>query len=350
MTAERGGVKTLYVMAAALAGLILAGYLLRHTMSALLTSLVLAYLLNPLLKYLERRGFDRFTAIVLMYGIGALVLVVLSMVLIPYLGYQMDALTREMPRYVQNVKNALEQWKATLLPYYSDEEGVWLLARAEESLTHLSEEVSGIGYERFKGMLFGLFNLVLAPILVFFMLMYKEFFKQVLTQLIPASERAYLAEIGNRINRTLERFILAMALDCLCVGALSAGALYLLGIEFPVLNGIFAGFAAIVPFFGPAVAIIPPAFFGYARSGDLSIIPKLCVAYFFIHAVIEGNLIKPLLMKTTLKLNPLAVIFALMALGELLGFWGILLAIPLAAVIKICAGEVHKLLMAEEKL
>jgi predicted PurR-regulated permease PerM len=212
----------------------------------------------------------------------------------------------------------------------------------------VGEEVSGMGYERLKGVLFGLFNLVLAPILVFFMLMYKELFKKSLMQLIPASERPYFAEIGNRINRTLERFLLAMLLDCLLVGILSAVALYLLDIEFPLLNGLFAGFASVVPLLGVLVAVIPPAFFGYAKSGDLTIIPKVCAAYFFIHVIIEGNLIKPLIMKKTLKLNPLAVIFAVMAMGELLGFWGVILAVPLAAVVKICIGEVRKLLVERE--
>jgi putative permease len=348
MQGDRGGVKTLYILASVFGGLLAAGYLLRHTLSALLTSLVLAYLLNPLLKYLEKRGFSRVSAIVVIYGIGTFVAALLSLVLIPYLGHQLDALTNEMPLYVQNVKKALEEWQETLAPYYSGKEGAWLTARAQESLTKLTEEVSGLGYERLKGVLFGLFNLVLAPILVFFMLMYKELFKKSLLQVIPAAERVYLAEIGNRINRTLERFIAAMVLDCLLVGILSAAALYLLHIEFPLLNGLFAGFASIVPFLGVLVAVVPPAFFGYAKSGDLTIIPKVCAAYFFIHVIIEGNLIKPLIMKNTLKLNPLTVIFAVMAMGELLGFWGVILAIPLAAVVKICAGEMRELLVERD--
>ena len=111
-----------------------------------------------------------------------------------------------------------------------------------------------------------------------------------------------------------------------------------------MLNGLFAGFASIVPLLGAIVAVIPAAFLGYAKSGDLSVIPKVCAAYFIIHVIIEGNLIKPLVMRRTLRLNPLAVIFAVMAMGELLGFWGIVLAIPFAAVIKICAGEARELL------
>jgi predicted PurR-regulated permease PerM len=60
---------------------------------------------------------------------------------------------------------------------------------------------------------------------------------------------------------------------------------------------------------------------------------------------LEGNLIKPIIMKTTLKVNPLAVIFSVMAMGELLGFWGIILAVPLAAVVKLCAEEIHRIIL-----
>jgi len=191
--------------------------------------------------------------------------------------------------------------------------------------------------------LFGLFNLVLAPIMVFFMLLYKEFFKKAIIRLIPAAEREYLTGLGEKINRTLERFILAMLLDCLLVGILCFAALRILDIEFPLLSGLFAGFASILPVLGGLVAVIPPAFLGYAKSGDLTIIPKVCAFFFLIFIIIEGNLIKPLIMRSTLKLNPLAVIFAVMAMGELLGFWGIVLAVPLAAVVKICAKEIHHL-------
>jgi predicted PurR-regulated permease PerM len=164
-------------------------------------------------------------------------------------------------------------------------------------------------------------------------------------RMVPASEGRHLAELGGKINRSLERFMIGMVFDCLIVGTMTAAALYLLGIEFPLLNGLFAGFACMVPFLGMMVAMIPAAFIGYAKNGDLYMIPKVVAVYFLIHVIIEGNLIKPLVMKRTLRLNPLAVIFSVMAMGELLGFWGIVLAVPMAAVIKICAGEVRELIV-----
>lgn len=327
---------------------IFSSYFLRHTFSALLTSLALAYLLNPPLKYLEKRGFSRALSITFLYGILALGAMIASFVLIPYVGHQMDALVSSLPHYVQSIKGALDAWKQELLPYYSAEDLAWIMAKTQESMNKLVAEVSGKGYERIKGMLFALFDLTLAPILVFFMLYYKEEFKDILMKISPAPLRDALKELGWRINRTLERFILAMILDCTIVGILCSAALALLDIEFPILNGMFAGFATIVPFAGAVFSVIPPAFIGYAKSGDLLIIPKVCAVYFLINIVIEGNLIKPLVMRGTLRLNPLAVIFSVMALGEFMGFWGIVLAVPFAAVVKLCADEIREALTQRE--
>ena len=342
MTSDRSGLKTIYVLAAAFAAFLLAGYFLRHTFSALLTALIIAYFFNPLLKYLEKRGFDRFTALALLYGIALTAGLFISFLLIPYFLHQTEGLTNSLPRYLQNIKSAIEDWKLRMAPYYAGDEGAWLLEQAEEYVALAARDISGTGYKQLMGLFFGAFDLVLAPILVFMILYYKEFFKEIIYRMIPTSERSHLTELGRKINRSLERFILGMVLDCLMVGALTAAALYFLGIEFPLLNGLFAGFASIVPFLGVMVAVIPAAFIGYAKSGDLLVIPKVCAAYFVIFVIIEGNLIKPLVMRRTLRLNPLAVIFAVMAMGELLGFWGIVLAIPLAAVVKICAGAYKK--------
>jgi putative permease len=337
------GRKTIAILVGGFAAILLTGYFLHHTFSALLTSLALAYLINPVLKFLERRGFDRFTALILLYGIAVFAGLIASFMLIPYLVHQSENLITALPRYLQNLRTAMEEWKQQLAPYYAGDEGAWLLEQADDSLAHLADGLSRSGLEQLKGLFFGLFDLVLAPILVGMILYYKEYFKALIMRLIPRSERPHFEHLGRKINRALERFILSMLLDCLMVGILTAAALYFLGIEFPILNGLFAGFASIIPFLGVLVALIPAAFIGYAKSGDLAIIPKVCAAYFVINVIIEGNLIKPLLMRRTLKLNPLAAIFAVMALGELLGFWGVVLAIPLAAVAKICAGEVKDL-------
>jgi len=325
--------------------LLLASMFLRHTVSAVLTSLAMAYLVNPLLKYLEARGFPRWLSLVLLYGILLVGCLYASFFLVPYVGQQLQLLTLSLPGYVKSLQVAVAAWQTDLSRYYSAEDVSWLLDRSVEVLGQAAADVSGKGYERVKGLAFALFDLLLAPILVFFLLYYKEAAKKGLLKLVPMGYHAEIIRLGTRINRTLERFLYAMFIDCFLVGILCSLALYLMGIEFPILNGMIAGFATIIPFLGAMLAVIPPALIGYLKSGDLMIIPKVCAVYFIINTVVEGTLLKPLLMRGALQLNPLAVIFALMALGEIMGFWGVVLAVPLTAVVQICSEDIHGLML-----
>ena len=127
MAIDRSGIKTLYILLASFAAFLLAGYFLRHTFSAILTSLVIAYLFNPLLKYLEKEGFDRFTALALLYGIAALAGLMASFFLIPYFLHQTESLVNALPHYVQSIRSAMEEWKLRMAPYYAGEEWTWLL-------------------------------------------------------------------------------------------------------------------------------------------------------------------------------------------------------------------------------
>jgi len=220
-----------WFLAGTLGVVLLAGHVARHSLSAILTSLVIAYLLNPFLKYLERKGLGRIPAIAILYLCISVMILFSLFALIPYLSHQLEAFPRAVPHYVQNLERVLEGWRARLAPSYGGQEGAWLIARAEESLRKLALEVSGKGYQELKAALFGLFNLVLAPILVFFMLSSKQFFKDLILRFVPHRERP-LPGGGGRIKESLERFVMAQFFDCLLVGLLSALALYLLGSSF----------------------------------------------------------------------------------------------------------------------
>lgn len=341
---ERERNRIFFAILFTIAALIGSCYFIAHTFSALLTSLVIAYLVNPLLKQIEKRGFDRPTALLLLYGIALFAAFLASFFLIPYLGHQIDALVKALPVYVRSLQTAIEQWQTKMSGYYGGEEGAWLLSQLTHAIGQLTAYISNFGFYQLKKVFFAGFNILLAPILVFFMLLYKQHAKDFIRRMFHHSDRQHLVELGRELNRSLERFLVGMFFDCLIVAVLTSIALAMLGIEFPLLNGFFAGFASIVPFLGAVVAVIPASLIGYANSGDIWIIPKVCAVYFTINVIIEGNLIKPLIMRHTLRLNPLAIIFAVMAMGELLGFWGIILAIPTVAVMKICTAEMREML------
>jgi predicted PurR-regulated permease PerM len=321
-----------------------AAFFIHHTFSAALTSMVLAYLVNPLLKKLETLGLGRTPAITAIYLLLALGGTILALLVLPAISHQIDMLQKSLPDYLQSIRSSLEIFRTDLAGQIGPEDSDWLVTQIDQLLAQLGNEVSGLGYQQLKGLFYTTFNLILAPILVFFMLFYKERASRAIILLTPYRFRDELIHLGRRIHDTLERFILTLLLDCVMVGILCSFALWLLGIDFFLLNGMLAGFASAVPFAGPLLAFIPPAVIGYSTTGDPMIILKVAGAYVLINIIIEGNFIKPVLMRGTMKLNPLWIIFAVMAMGEMMGFWGVLLSIPLVAVLKICAGEMKEYL------
>lgn len=349
MPGERERSRIFWSILFSLAVFIGAGHFVAHTFSALLTSVVIAYLVNPPLKQIEKRGFDRLTALCLLYGAGFVAAFLASFFLIPYFSHQIDALVKALPLYIQNLQFIINQWQLKMSGYYGGAEGAWLLTQMQHTIDQATAYMSNFGFHHLQKLFFAGFNIILAPILVFFMLLYKQHAKDFIRRMFHHHERQHILELGRTLNRSLERFLVGMFLDCLIVAILTATALALLHIEFPLLNGLFAGFASIIPFLGVVIAVIPPALIGYAKSGDIWIIPNVCAAYFLINVIIEGNLIKPLVMRHTLQLNPLAVIFAVMAMGELMGFWGIILAIPTAVVVKVCTAEMRMLLQLNDR-
>lgn len=344
MAGERARSRVFWALLFSLAVFIGAGHFIAHTFSALLTAVVIAYLVNPQLKMIEKRGFDRLTALCLLYGAGFFAALLASFFLVPYLSHQIDALAKALPLYINNLHLIIDSWQQRMSGYYGGAEGAWLLSQMRLAIDQATAYISNFGLHHLQKLLFAGFNIILAPILVFFMLLYKQHAKDFIRRMFHHHERQHLLELGRTLNRDLEKFIIGMLLDCLLVALLTAIALAMLDIEFPLLNGLFAGFASVVPFLGAILAVIPPALIGYAKSGDIWIIPKVCAAYFMINVIIEGNLIKPLVMRHALQLNPLAAIFAVMAMGELMGFWGIILAIPAAVVFKVCTAEMRELL------
>lgn len=344
MTRESASMGALFLVGVMVALFFGAAFFIHHTFSAVLTSLILAYLVNPLLKKLEQAGLGRTPAITAIYLLLAGGGTLLAILVVPAVTLQMDMLRSSLPSYLESMRSSLDMFQADLARHIGVEDSNWLIAQIDQMLAQMGSELSGQGYRQLKGLFYTTFNLILAPILVFFMLYYKERAASAVLLLTPARFRDELIHIGTRIHDSLERFILALLLDCLLVGILCSLVLWLLDVDFFLLNGMLAGFAAAIPFVGPLLAFIPPAVIGYSTTGNPMIVLEVAAAYFLINIIIEGNLIKPLVMRGVMKLNPLWVIFAVMAMGELMGVWGIVLSIPMVAVLKIFAGEVRQYL------
>lgn len=310
------------------------GYAVQHTLSCLLLSFVLAYLFDPFILMLERKGIRRIYGILVLYSFLSILALFCIIFLFPLLNIRWVMLVHELPGYVQRFKGMAVDLKGRFGTEYAAEEWQWLINYVQAGADRLLAKLGAGMYEAVSSVVFNLFNLLLAPVLVFFMLYYKRDAMQGILRWLPSSNRDFLVSVGHDINRSIGGFLRGQFIVSAIVALLSMVAMFLLNVNHPLFTGIFAGIASIIPFIGVILATIPPLFFAYAEYQSGAILLQVCAVFSAIY-FFEGYVIKPLIFKESMDLNPLVTIIMIMILGELLGFWGILLAIPITGAIKI---------------
>ncbi|RII27540.1 MAG: AI-2E family transporter [Geobacter sp.] len=315
-----------------------AGYSLQHTISCFLLSWIIAYLLDPLLVQAEKRGMKRVLSLGLLYVVLTVLTIFFLAIMVPKLTMSWNGLIRDLPLYIQKIKQITGEWKANLPDRYGSEEIQWLLDKISANIDTAVEKAGMTAYGFGSKIFFNIFNIVLSPILVFFMLYYKQTIIATLRSWIPAGNRDIILGIGREVNSSIGGYLRGQVIVSIIVGVLSLLVLFFMEVPHPIFCGIFAGFASIIPFIGVIIATLPALFFAWFKFQTMAILAKTVLAFAVIY-FLEGYIIKPLVFKESMNLNPLVTIIMVMALGELLGFWGIMLALPIAAAIKIAWGH-----------
>lgn len=333
MFAQRNAANRTVVVLLVVAALFAAGHALQHTASCFLLSFVIAYLLDPFVVWLERRRVSRPRGIALLYVFLAFLSVFCLYYLVPFAIMRWQALIPSIPLYLQKAKELGLELQGKVQPLYGAE-WRWAADKMVEWLDTLFRSAGDGVYSAAASVVFNLFNLVLAPILVFFMLYYKKDIKEQIAAWLPGGHRGTLLALGAEINDSIGGFLKGQIVVSAIVALLVSGTLIFLEVDYPIFNGIFAGVASILPFIGVVLATVPPLFFAYLKFQTgvavVKVLAAFCAIYFF-----EGYLVKPLVFRSSMDLNPLLTIIVVMALGELIGFWGVLLAIPVAAAARI---------------
>jgi putative permease len=316
-----------------------AGYALQHTISCFLLSWIIAYLLDPLVVKFEGRGIKRAYALVLLYIVLGVLTIFFLTFIVPKLTMSWDAFLRDLPQYLQKIKQIAMEWKARIPDRYGSEEIQWLLDKTSANVDTAAEKTAALAYGFAGRIFFNLFNIILSPILVFFMLYYKQTVIETLASWIPEHNRSIVLGIGQEVNSSIGGYLRGQVIVSIIVAALASLALFIISIPHPLFCGIFAGAASVLPFIGVIIAVFPALFFAWFQYQDMAVLLKIIIAFGVIYFM-EGYIVKPLVFKKSMDLNPLVTIIMVMALGELLGFWGILLALPIAAAIKITWGHI----------
>jgi len=157
-----------------------------------------------------------------------------------------------------------------------------------------------------------------------------------LVSLFPAGQRQRVREILGEMYKTVQKWFLGQLASMTIIGLLFTVAMFVIGIPFALLLGIFSGLISFVPYVGPMISVIPPVLL--ALTGNPIDALWVILAYLGIQAI-EGNLVQPIVMSRAVSLHPVTLVFALLTMGTLFGFVGVFLAIPLVAALHVLLRE-----------
>ena len=279
-----------------------AGYALQHTISCFLLSWVIAYLLDPILLTAEGRGLKRLYGLALLYVILGFLTVFFLTIMLPAATISWNSFIHDLPLYIQKIKQISLEWKNRLPDRYGSDEIQWLIEKAVGNVDTAAENAGAWAYGFGTRIFFNLFNVVLSPILVFFMLYYKEVVIDTITSWLPEGRRELLLGIGREVNSSIGGYLRGQVVVSIIVAALATVALFALDIPHPIFCGIFAGAASILPFIGVILATLPALFFAWFKFQTVAAMGQTGIVFAAIYFV-EGYIIKPIVFKGAMNLN-----------------------------------------------
>jgi len=321
-------------------------------LGAVLTPFVLAALLgwlgDPLVDRLERTGRSRPVAVTLVFVLMTLVLVLAVLILVPMVERQVRTLVEALPQY-------REWFIGTALPWVEARTGIeitaWLDPQRLIELVRMHWEQAGgvaatlFGYLSSSGFAFlaWVANIVLLPILTFYFLRDWDVMVDRVAAMIPRDHIATVSRLARESDEVLGAFLRGQFIVMLALGAIYAIGLSIVGLKLGLLIGIVAGLISFVPYLGAATGIVLAvlAALVQAQGFDVKLLVLVGVV-FTVGQLIESYILTPRIVGDRIGLHPVAVIFAIMAGGQLFGFVGMLIALPVAAVGNVLLRFVHE--------
>jgi predicted PurR-regulated permease PerM len=316
-----------------LAGVV-ALYILREILLPFVAGMALAYLLDPLANRLERLGVNRMVASIIIIGAFVLGFVILLLLFVPVLVGQLGAFIERLPGYVQRLQTLAmdpnREWLRKIVG-----EGV-----ADAQFGDIVKQGAGWAATFVKSLwsggqaLISIFSLVVVtPVVAFYLLSDWDRMVRAVDNWIPLQHRETVHGLVREMDDAIAGFVRGQTAVCLILGSFYAVALTLTGLNFGLLIGLVSGIITFIPYVGSMTGLVLAAGVAIAQFWP-EYTPILVVfGIFFVGQFLEGYVLAPKLVGESIGLHPVWLMFALFAFGYLFGFVGLLIAVPLAAVI-----------------
>ncbi|MCY1663982.1 AI-2E family transporter [Rhizobium sp. SL86] len=298
--------------------------------------MALAYFLDPVADWLERRGLSRLMATVVILIGFVLMFAIALMIVIPLIISQFAEFAQILPQYITQLQQLIASPENSFLPHWI----VTQIQTAKENFSSLMSEGAGF----LGGLLNQLWNsgktivdvislLIITPVVAFYILLDWDRMVAKVDSWIPRDQVTTIRQLAREMDDAVSGFIRGQGSLCLILGIFYAVGLSVVGLNFGLLIGFVAGMISFIPYIGSLVGLVLSV--GVALMQFWPdypwIIAVMCV--FFAGQFIEGNILQPKLVGSSVGLHPVWLMFALLAFGAMFGFVGLLIAVPAAAVV-----------------
>ncbi len=301
-------------------------------LAPVLASVVIAYLLEGVVRALEGRGAPRMVAVSLVFSVFLAFLVFVVLGLVPLLSKQLAQLVQEIPSMVGEWQTALLQLPERYPDFISGSQVTEIMSAIRSGLTDLGQGVLSFSLASLSTIFALAVYLVLLPVLVFFFMKDKRLIIDWVTRYMP-KERGVALVVWREMDRQIGNYVRGKFAEILIVGITSYIVFALMGLNYASLLGALVGLSVVVPYIGAVVVTVPVLLIGFFQWGWSEPFAYITIAYFVIQAL-DGNVLVPWLFSEAVNLHPIAIIIAILIFGGLWGFWGVFFAIPLATLVK----------------
>ena len=298
-------------------------------------ALMLAYFFDPLYKYLISKKAPKVLAIIIVFGIIIALLILTIFFLIPSVINQFNILYNEIPKFINSYQTLILSLEPQLSRFIDPADVESLL---KENLSELQKSILGFSQTiiiYLSNIVSSItFGVVIVPLILFYLMRDIFIFKENLYIFVSKENKKEFKEVLEEIDNIISGFIRGRIIVCFIVGTLIGIGLYFLNLKFALIIGIISGVFNFIPYLGPIVGVVLALIFALGSPWWTLL---MIVVLFVLVNQLEAIYLNPNILGKGLGLHPLTVILSILICGQLLGILGVLVAVPLAAILKVLA-------------
>lgn len=294
------------------------------------------YLLNPAVDYLERKGIKRVFSIIALFLLGAGLITILLVIVIPILNEQAVSFVHNFPKYGDQLRLNFEQFMASTSFIQIQE---WFNLNPSKLTGNITEQATSLLNRTFSslGSIVGalkevILAIVTLPFILFYLLKDGKQLPQTIVGFLPNKLQPQTKRIMAEMNDQISSYIRGQIIVSFCIGLLLYVGYLVIGLEYSLVLALVAACTSVIPYLGPAIAITPALVVALVTSPVMLL--KMIVIWTIVQ-LIEGKFISPQIMGKSLQIHPITIIFVILTAGNLFGLAGIVLAVPGYAVLKV---------------